>query len=212
MARARIPLQQDAAGRIRWIEASRGELSDTALGQVAKLRSLEWLEIGGGRVTPAGLAQLKACAALKRLYVHDVDLSDHDPTWLSGLVRLEALSLQRTRIPGRALKRVAATGLRVLNLSGTGVGDDDLAEVARMKALEVLAVQDTKVTGAGLARLQGSQRLNVLNLTNCRIADADLRRFTSMPNLRIVHAAGCDISDAAVDRMKDQLPMLSIFR
>ena len=98
LARARVPLQEDSAGRVRWIEAPRGEVNDAALVQIAQLRALEWLELAGTHVTPKGVARLKECRTLKRLYLHDVDLSGHDPTWLSALVRLESLSLRHTGI------------------------------------------------------------------------------------------------------------------
>ena len=212
LARARVPLQKDGAGRVRWIEARRGEVDDAALAQISHLRALEWLDVTGRKITHEGLTELGGCRNLRRLYLHDVDLGGHDPTWLSGLVHLESLSLARTGISGKPLRDLQRDGLRVLNLSGTRVTDDDLAEVAQLKYLEVLALQDTRVSGAGLEKLAGMQRLNVLNLSNSRITDADLRHFISMPNLRIVHAAGCSISDRAVDGMRKQLPMLSIFR
>ncbi len=208
---AQVHLQRDAAGNARWIEAPRGEVDDAALAQIAKLHSLEWLELAGSGITPAGLGKLGASGALRRLYLHDVNLHGQDPKWLSGLKRLEALSLQRTGASGDTLRYLPAT-LRVLNLSGTRVGDEDMVEVARMKNLEVLALQDTAVTGAGLSRLRGLQKLNVLNLANCRIGDADLKVFASMPNLRIVFAAGSRIGEGAVAGMREQFPMLSIFR
>jgi hypothetical protein len=212
LVRARIPVQKDESGRVRWIEAPRGEVTDTGLALIARLGALEWLEIAGARITGQGLAQLKACTNLKRLYIHDVTLGGQDPTWLSALTHLESLSLQRTGISGRVLQDLQSAPLRNLNLSGTRIGDEDIAEVVRMKNLEVLALEDTRITGAGLAKLAGMQKLNVLNIGNCKIGDADVKHFLSMPNLRIVHAAGCRISDTAVESMKDQLPMLSIFR
>jgi hypothetical protein len=208
-----VPLELDAAGSVRWIEAVKGELDDTAMRRLPGLRSLEWLEIGGGKVSAAGLGHLRACPTIRRLYVHDLALGDDSLTWLSRLTSLEALSLQRTGLSGRAIGNLKATGtLAVLNLSDTNVADRDLAGIARLKGLEVLALTNTKVTGAGLARLKGMPRLNVLNLAGCEVRDADLEPFLSMPNLRIVYAAGSKISEAAVKDYGQKLPMLSIFR
>ncbi len=208
-----VPLQRDPSGRVRWIEAVHGEMDDEAMRHLPGLPSLEWLEIGGGKVTRAGISHLKDCTGLRRLYVHDVKLAGDPLAWLSSLRRLEALSLQHTGISGAGLKHLNAAGnLRVLNLSGDDIGDEDLERVARMTGLEVLALQDTKVTGAGLAMLEGMSRLNVLNLTDCRIFDSDLEHFTSMRNLRIVFAAGCDIREQAIKNINARLPMLSIFQ
>ena len=207
-----VPLGRDPSGKILWIEAGNGELTDEAMRHLPGLPTLEWLEIGGGKVTAAGMAFLKNCAALRRLYVHDVSLAGDAMEWLAGL-RLQALSLQRTGISGKVLQHMKAPGsLIVLNLSGNDILDDDLGLVARFTGLEVLALQDTKVTGAGLAGLKNMARLNVINLINCRIVDADLPVFHSMPNLRIVQAAGCNLSDQAVKELTDKLTMLAVFR
>jgi hypothetical protein len=212
LARLGVPLGYDAAGRVRWIEASKGELSDEALAYLPRTPRLEWLEIGGGRITASGMAALKGCTALTRLYIHDVNLDNDSMTWISGL-RLEALSLQRTQLSPKAVPQVSGIGtLVVLNLSGNDITDADAGPLARIAGLEVLALQNTKVTGAGLAKLKGMARLNVLNLENCGIDDRDAQVFYSMPNLRIVHGAGCRISDDAVAEFNEKLPMLAIFR
>jgi len=212
LVKLRVPLERDPLGRVRWIRAADGQLSDEVMRHLSALPLLEWLEIGGGNVTAAGMAFLKSCPALRRLYIHDVQLGNDPLHWLAGL-RPEALSLQRAGIDGRVLKQLRASDrLTVLNLSGNDITDDDMVEVAGFKNLEVLALKDTRVTGAGLASLRDMAKLNVLNLVNCRIGDADLEHFESMPNLRIVRAVGCNISDDAVDEINKKRPLLSIFR
>jgi hypothetical protein len=207
-----VPLQRDVLGRVRWIEAAHGEFSDEALSKLPSLPMLEWLEIGGGKVTAAGMAHLKGCTALRRLYVHDVHVGNDALAILTNIPRLEALSLQHTGIIGKGLKYLKPGGtLRVLNLSGNEISDEDIAQVARFAGLEVLGLQDTKVSGAGLAKLEGMAKLNVLNLSNCRIADKDLEHFALMPNLRIVYAADCNLSDKAIEELNQKLPLLSIF-
>jgi hypothetical protein len=207
-----VPLGRDPSGRVLWIEAAGGELTDEAMSHLPGLPMLDWLEVGGGKVTALGMAYLKGCTALRRLYIHDVSLTNDSLDWLAGL-RLQALSLQRTGITGKGLQHLKATSsLTVLNLSENDIVDEDLSQVARCTGLEVLALQDTKVTGAGLARLKKMARLNVINLINCRIVDADLFHFHSMPNLRIVQAAGCNLSDQAVKELTDKLTMLAVFR
>ncbi len=213
LVKAGVPLQRDASGRIRWIEAGKGELNDDVMSCLPELPLLEWVEIGGGTVTEKGIAHLRGCSALTRLYLHDIHLTDDALAVLARMPRLEALALQRTGVTGRVLRYLKAPGtLRVLNLSGDAVGDDDMSQVARFADLEVLALQGTKVTGIGLGKLEGMRRLNVLNVSDCRMADGDLRHFNFMPNLRIVHAAGCNFSEKAVDDLKDQLPMLAVFQ
>jgi hypothetical protein len=208
-----VPLQRDSRGRVRWIEASKGELNDEAMRYLPSLAQLEWLEIGGGSLTPLGIAHLKGCPTLRRLYVHDINLRGDELAWLSALPQLEALSLQRTRIDGRILKNIKASEtLAVLNLSGNNIVNEDMGEIARLKDLEVLALADTKISGSGIVKLEGMQRLNELNLSQCPLLDEDLECFLSMPNLRIVYAEGCNFSDMAVQGMNYRFPMLAIFR
>lgn len=207
-----VPLQHDSKGTVRWIEATKGEMTDEAMRYVAALPRLEWLEIGGGLVTAPGMANLKNCPALKRLYVHDINLGGDDLAWLAELKNLEALSLQRTHIDGAMLKNLKSPSLAVLNLSGDKIVDADMEHIASLKGLEVLSLADTKITGSGIAKLEGMRSLNELNLMNCEIFDADLEHFLSMPNLRIVYAAGCSINDIAVASVVSRFPMLAIFK
>lgn len=213
LTRRGVPLQADPQGRIRWIEAPHGELSDKALRFLPGLQHLEWLEIGGGAVTAAGLAHLAECRSLKRLYIHDLDLRGEKLPWLSRLVNLEALSLQRTGIDGRVLRNItAADSLLVLNLTGNRIVDEDMQQIAGFRNLEVLALANTRISGAGLARLKGMEKLNELNLINCRIVDGDLDYLVTMPNLRIVYTRGCDLSDMAVIQLRSKSHKLAVFR
>jgi hypothetical protein len=208
-----VPLQQDSQGVVRWIEATKGELTDEAVALLPRLSRLEWLEIGGGKVSPAGIAHLKGCTSLKRLYIHDINLGDSDLAWLSNLHLLEALSLQHTGISGKVLKNIAAdSSLTVLNLSGDKIGDDDMPQIARLQNLEVLALADTRITGTGIAKLEGMKKLNELNIMRCDVLDSDLDHFLYMPNLRIVYAEGCSFSEMAVQMTVTRFPLLAIFR
>jgi Leucine-rich repeat (LRR) protein len=212
LTRLGVPLQRDTRGVVRWIEATSGEISDEAMRQLPALPKLEWLEIGGGNVTRSGIANLKNCPALRRLYLHDIDLGGDSLGWLADLKNLEALSLQRTKIDGTMLKSLKTSDIAVLNLSGNPITDEDLDQIASIKGLEVLALADTKVSGEGIAKLEGMPRLNELNLMNCAIHDTDLEHFLTMPNLRIVYAAGCSISDMGIQSVVARFPMLAIFR
>ena len=208
-----IPLQADLSGDVRWIEAKQGELTDNAMSFLPSLPKLEWLEIGNGILSGTGMKHLGKCTALKRLYVHDIDLEGEELEWLKSLTKLEALSLQRTKIDGKALKHLNAVDtLKVLNLSENNITDEDMAQVARHKNLEVLALAETKITGTGIKDLEGMARLNELNIVKCAVFDYDLNTFLTMPNLRIVYAEGCSLSDWAIASVIARFPTLAIFR
>jgi hypothetical protein len=213
LLKLKAPLHKDSNGFVRWIEAPKGELSDEALQLLPDLAKLEWLEIGGGKVTRKGLANLKGCTALKRLYIYDLKLEGDSLEWLAALTNLEALSLQNTGIDGKILKNLKAKEtLTVLNLSGNAIINDDLTQIAALKNLEVLALANTKLAVNGISKIEGMKRLNELNLTNCPVSPEDVLSFLNMPNLRIVFAEGSNIGDMEVMDMKNRFPMLAIFR
>jgi len=211
LAKLGIPMHHDPSGVVRWIEAKKGELTDEAMAYLPDLSRLEWLEIGGGKVSAAGAAHLKGCPELRRLYIYDINLAGDKLQWLTALTKLEALSLQRTGVDASIMENIKAPGLVVLNLSGNPVGDDVLDAAARIKELEVLALADTKVTGKGLEKLRGMRRLNELNLMRCSVYDQDIEVFLSMPNLRIVYAEGCPLSDFGIQNVIVRFPTLAIF-
>jgi len=211
LARLGVPMHRDPSGVVRWIEAKKGELSDEAMAYLPALSRLEWLEIGGGKVSAAGAAHLKGCPELKRLYIYDINLSGDRLQWLAALTRLEALSLQRTGINAAIMENIKAPNLVVLNLSGNPVGDEILEAAARIRDLEVLSLADTRVTGPGLEKLRGMQRLNELNLMRCNIQDQDIEVFLSMPNLRIVYAEGCPLTNFGIQNVVMRFPTLAIF-
>ena len=211
LAKLGVPMHRDPSGVVRWIEAKKGELTDEAMAYLPALSKLEWLEIGGGKVGATGVAHLKGCPELRRLYIYDISLAGDKLPWLAALTKLEALSLQRTGVDASIMGNIKAPGLVVLNLSGNPVGDDVLEAAARIKELEVLALADTKVTGPGLEKLRGMQRLNELNLMRCQVYDGDISVFLSMPNLRIVYAEGCPLSEYGIQNVIARFPTLAIF-
>ena len=207
-----IPLQADPGGSVRWIEAKNGEFTDDAMVYLPDLPELEWLEISSSSLSERGLSHLKKCTAIKRLYIHDMNLKGEELSWISSLNQLEALALQNTQIDGRFLKHLGAENtLKVLNLSGNIISDGDMAEIARFKNLEVLSLANTQIGGTGIRELEGMARLNELNIENCSVFDNDLVSFMSMPNLRIVYATGCRLSDYAVGIIIARFPSLAIF-
>ena len=63
---AGVPLQRDPLGRVRWIEAGNGELTDDAMRHVAGLPYLEWLE-----VVTKGALRMQETAGLRQIYLDD---------------------------------------------------------------------------------------------------------------------------------------------
>ena len=90
--------------------------------------------------------------------------------------------------------------LRALRIENNQVTDTDLAQLARLHALQTLDLQDTKVTDAGLASLA--------RMTDLReITDAGLARIAKLTSLRSLVLYGSKITDAGlpVEHVADAL-------
>jgi hypothetical protein len=115
-------------------------VSDSWLKKLARLKSLQSLNIGGSLVlTDAGLKEL------------------------AGLKNLQALYLFYTPVSDAGLKELAGVkSLQVLDLTHTQVTDAGLKELTGLKSLRWLNLYETQVTATGVASLQKE-------LPNCTI-------------------------------------------
>jgi uncharacterized membrane protein len=105
--------------------------------ELAALRPLApqavWLNLGGTRITDAGLSTVAQFKNLTRLHLNRTAVSDRGLPQLAGLQRLE-----------------------YLNLYGTGVSDAGLESLAALKRLRTLYVWQTSVSDSGLERLRSA--------------------------------------------------------
>jgi len=103
-------------------------------------------------------------------------------------------------------------GLVHLNLRGTEVTDDMLAQVAGCKTLLRLHLEKTKVTDKGLAHLKGLTDLEYLNLYGTEVGDAGLANLEGLKKLKTLYLWQTKVTDAGVDKLKKALPQLQIIR
>ncbi len=78
---------------------------------------------------------------------------------------------------------VVGANIRVLDLSGTAVGDRGLATVGQFTNLARLYLSRAHVTDAGLTHLAGLDELEYLNLYGTQISDQGLATLAELPKL-----------------------------
>src|SRR5262245_19948913 len=83
---------------LRHLFVSDGKITDAGLAQLKGLTRLEGLAIGRSPITDAGLAQLKGLARLDRLDLSDVPITDAGLENLKGLPRLRMVRLWNTEV------------------------------------------------------------------------------------------------------------------
>ena len=95
-------------------------------------------------------------------------------------------SIARTKFGDAELAKLAALApnLRWLDLTGTGVTDQGLAQLAAMPHLTRLYLARTAVTDGGLLQLAGLAELEYLNLHGTPVTDAGLERLKPLHKLR----------------------------
>lgn len=153
--------------------------------------------------------------------------------------------LNRRQIPGlllrgpwaeRELHHVRlAKRLRFLDLSGLGVTDEHMPELAGLPLLEHLSIGSTRITDVGLEALTALKRLRSLDVSDCAIrghsldgmssslerldlrdngdiSDRTLENIsTRLKSLESLALSGCPVSDAGVALLRS-LPNLHVLR
>ena len=77
-----------------------------------------------------------------------------------------------------------------VNLSGSRIGDAELACFADLPDVEVLDLSDTNVTDAGLAHLKGLTAMQMLILDGTRVTQDGIKMLRrALPRITILHQA-----------------------
>ena len=124
-----------------------------------------------------------------------IDFVDH-----VVLVQIQDAGLETSR--QKALARlVDFQAVEYLNLVGSSVTNDVLAQFQGMNRLRVIMLQNTRVTDAGLVRLKGLTSLEEVYLTNCDITDAGLGELKALTRLASLSLINTRITDAGLHQV-----------
>lgn len=97
-----------------------------------------------------------------------------------------------------------------LSLVSSGVEDDGLYHIGKMKNLKALFLQKTKIDGAGLVHLRALDKLELLNLSYTKVDDKAVLELLKMPNLRKVYLFQTQASPEVIKALKEYHPSLEI--
>ncbi len=175
------------------------KVTDAGLKELAALKSLRALGLGGTEVTDAGLNELAPLNSLQSLSVDNTKVTDAGLKELAGLENLRALDLRFTKVTDAGLKEVAGLrGLQSLSLYGTKVTDARLKRLAVLPNLRALNVGGTEVTDAGLKDLAAVKSLRALNLAYTKVTDAGLKELAALTSLRALDLHDTKVTDAGL--------------
>jgi len=144
------------------------DVGDEGLLHIAKCRQLQFLTIGSGSVTLAGLKVLQELKNIKQI---DLRLSGN----LGDIQKIDLPIL------------LTLPGLRSLELRDAKLTDKDLVPLGQIAELENLELcGNTEITDAGLVNLDGLSKLKSLDLSGTQVMDPAVAAFKQKkPGVRV---------------------------
>jgi DNA-binding beta-propeller fold protein YncE len=131
------------------------------------------------------MRSLARIPSLEQLDLENVPLTDAGLAQLAGLINLQKLLLSHTRITDAGLAHLRGlANLEELGLDGTAITDSGLAHVRGLKKLKEVDLENTAVTDAGLKTLLDMPRLDTLNLRHTNVSTQGLAQLKSLTELR----------------------------
>lgn len=150
------------------------EISDEHVEILTRNRSIRYLDLSNSGVTDAGILSIA-----------------------QRLDRLGFLEIANTAITGKGLLAIGdLTGLEMLNLEGTLIGDRDLHHLRNLQNLTVLRLGE-RVTDAGIREITRLKKLDTLGFFRSGITDSGIEEAVrGLPELRNVYLVDTGVSDA----------------
>ena len=158
------------------------------LADIARLSSLEYLDIGRTELDADELELLAGCRSLRFLH-------------LSG-TRFDAADLGFLR---------DSSSLEELELTDTNITDQGLGSVVPLPNLRRLWLDGTQVTSAGLANLTTCNKLEQLVLSGTKVDDNALPHLRGLPSLRVLDLRSTSVTQTGVNDIRSALPNCKVF-
>jgi len=184
---------------------------DAGLPHLAKLKSLESLDLDGG-CSDTGLQGLAGATRLKTLVLGVKGIEGPGLMHLEKLPALRSLTLVGQEFSDKRLGYIrnltSLTHLHFFNSQGDWeVSDAGLAHLSGLTALEELQFTNVKgITDAGLVHLKPLGSLKKLDMERAQITDVGLARLGEMKSLESLRLGG-DITDRGLASLAKSLKL-----
>jgi Leucine-rich repeat (LRR) protein len=191
------------AGRRIMLQASRAALADLSPLAALGPNDLQWLEIRAGEEPRVGepefgnadetiMPHLQGLTGLKNLALRHIDISARGLRFLEPLTSLRGLWIAPT---SNLLTADAVT-------FSPEMQNTDVAELAKLKALEVLALCSRAVTDEGIAHLAKLQSLRQLRLWCPKVQGPGLAHLAKLPMLEYFQTNNVKLGDRGLAYLK----------
>jgi hypothetical protein len=176
---------------LKKLELRRTKIDDNGAPLIARIKTLESLDLTGSFITNKGLKILvDGLPNLDELDLTNMPkLTDKGVALLASMKSLRRLSLDINTGLGAGFPKLAPLDLTFLDVKETAVRDSDLPYFLGMKHLDSLRLEKTPISDEGLKTIAKMKALRHVDLIDC-----------------------ADVSDAAVLKLHKERPDLQIFR
>lgn len=204
---------------LRTLILSRTPVDDTALGDLARIPNLKYLDLRETGCTPEAVAKLKAQDG-EGLVIRGDDAPQGDleiAEWVisaGGRVQLVSEQGQAWRSARSACRlpplEDGECSIWRIDLSrNPHLRDDDLACLAQLPHLQQLALAGTNITDAGLKHLCHLPNLQWLDLSDTRLSDAGLKSLEGLRALTYLYLSRTQVTGAGLTDM-NRFPRLEV--
>jgi hypothetical protein len=202
---------------------------------VALLRnhaSLRELLVFGSGLTDKSAVDISTIPNLQTLTFCGRGIGDRFCEHLSGLPNLRNLSLASTNVTGKGAQQLGRfEALQELNLSGTrldrgslaflvrcvninsliigytGVGNDDIISVSRLRGLQHLELRNCRlVDDGGIEHLRQHKSLEYLDVGGTAVTASGILSLKGCASLRRIGVLGSDLSESDMKLLKNEMP------
>jgi hypothetical protein len=177
--------------------------------QIARWTQLESLSLQGEDINDDVVRRLRPLVNLRRLRLSPASITDDALPVLNAFERLESLDVGGAAITGDGVEKLHLPRLKMLDLSGTGVGDSAVAHLAEMASYKDLRLGMTKVTHQGINSLEAQTALETLGLAYSQISGPGFESIKNCRNLRSLNLNCTNAADedlqwvAALTKLED---------
>jgi hypothetical protein len=197
-------------GAVVQIPEAKNASADDRLAGYLKARGAQAdsLDLNGTKITNVGLAQLGRAPFLQKLWLNDCDIDNDSMKVIGqqGLRHLKDVNLHSTRVGDEGVAQLAKMPLLSLNLSDTAVSDDCMQHVKAMQNLQVLNLDYSGVGNDGIRAIQQMPNLRSLSLKGCPITDDCVKELAKCQQLMVLHLDDTKLSPAQVQWLHDKMP------
>src|SRR5262245_15064513 len=171
-------VRRDSGGAIVAVNLRGSWINDVEMIDLARLPSLEQLDLSHTRITDEGMLRLKPAPRIADLNLYYAEwITDQGMMAIRDWKRLKRLNLRGTRISDGTLQIVSKmTGLEALDIANTQVTDNGLDYLLALTSLRELAIGRSRLSDNALAVLRMLPTLTDLDLSGARAAPPDLAR------------------------------------